>query len=99
MSRGSKSSTCLLCDASTQSSRNTFAIFTQPVSTSDRKLVQVLSSVLNVDLKENSIHSVVICKKCYKVCNEVDEIQDRLEELKKDLVANYEKTLRSQKRR
>uniref|UniRef100_A0A8D8Q189 Zinc finger protein 484 n=1 Tax=Cacopsylla melanoneura TaxID=428564 RepID=A0A8D8Q189_9HEMI len=96
MSRGSKSSTCLLCDASTQSSRNTFAIFTQPVSTSDRKLVQVLSSVLNVDLKENSIHSVVICKKCYKVCNEVDEIQDRLEELKKDLVANYEKTLRKQ---
>jgi Zinc-finger associated domain (zf-AD). len=89
-----KSKTCLVCDGSTQSLRNTFSIFIQPVSTSDKKIVEILSTVLNTDLKENSVHSVVICKKCYKVCNDIDEIQERLEELKKDIVASYEKTLR-----
>ncbi|KAI5737650.1 hypothetical protein M8J76_015387 [Diaphorina citri] len=91
-----KSKTCLVCDGSTQSLRNTFSIFIQPVSTSDKKIVEILSTVLNTDLKENSVHSVVICKKCYKVCNDIDEIQERLEELKKDIVASYEKTLRKQ---
>ncbi|KAI5704995.1 hypothetical protein M8J75_010858 [Diaphorina citri] len=91
-----KSKTCLVCDGSTQSLRNTFSIFIQPVSTSDKKIVEILSTVLNADLKENSVHSVVICKKCYKVCNDIDEIQERLEELKKDIVASYEKTLRKQ---
>jgi len=52
--------------------------------------------VLGQEMSEDSVHSNVICKKCFKLINEVDEIETRLAELKLELSTNYQRTLKIQ---
>lgn len=86
---------CLICDASMGvSTRKCCPIFEQRVSSSDRTIVNVISCIVGVKLKEEDIHSTVICKKCFKACNEIDELEERLAELKLELSNNYQKTLK-----
>jgi hypothetical protein len=52
--------------------------------------------VLGQEMSEDAVHSNVICKKCFKLINEVDEIETRLAELKVELTTNYQRTLKIQ---
>lgn len=86
---------CLICDASMGvSTRKCCPIFEQRVSTSDRTLATVINGVVGTTLKEEDVHSSVICKKCFKSCDEIDELEERLSELKQELSTNYQKTLK-----
>lgn len=86
---------CLICDASMGvSTRKCCPIFEQRVSSSDRTIVSVISCILGVNLTEEDVHSNVVCKKCFKTCNEVDELEDRLAELKLELTSSYQRTLK-----
>lgn len=86
---------CLICDASMGvSTRKCCPIFEQRVSSSDRTIVTVLNGVVGATLKEEDIHSTVICKKCFKSCNEIDELEERLAELKLEISNSYQKTLK-----
>lgn len=64
---------CLVCDSKIGvSTRNSIRIFDDSSYTvSEKPLVDVISAVLEVDISEESVHSLVICKKCFKLFNEV----------------------------
>lgn len=84
---------CLICNASMGvSTRKCCPIFEQRVTASDRTLGNIISSIVGMPLVEGEIHSSVICKKCYKSCNEVDELEERLSELKQELSTTFEKS-------
>lgn len=87
---------CLVCNSKVGvSTRNSVRIFgSTSVSASEKPLVETISSVLDVELNEESVHSLVVCKKCFKLFNEVDELENRLAEIKVELFANYKRTTR-----
>ncbi|XP_078035837.1 uncharacterized protein LOC144469440 [Augochlora pura] len=86
---------CLICNSKVGvSTRNSIRIFNDSSHTSSEKpLVDIICAVLETDLNEENVHSVVICKKCYKLFNEVDELETRLTEVKVELFNNYKRTV------
>ncbi|XP_046676340.1 zinc finger protein 623-like isoform X2 [Homalodisca vitripennis] len=90
-----KNTTCLICDASVGvSTRNSCPIFHQNVTTSDKPIFKVIGLVLGVEVQENLVHSAVVCKKCFKLFNEIDELQERISEIQFEVKSNYNKTIR-----
>lgn len=65
----------------------------QTQTCSERPLSFIMSQVLGTEVKENVVHSLLVCKKCFKLFNEVDELEQRLLDLKVELVSNYKKSL------
>lgn len=89
------STTCLLCNASSGvSTRNSVPIFECLTSTSERPLVKLIGFVLGLEITVEDVHSTIICKKCFKLCDELDELEDRLSELKQEISTNYQRTLK-----
>lgn len=90
-----KNTTCLICDASVGvSTRNSCPIFHQNVTTSDKPVSKIIGFVLGLEIVEELVHSVVVCKKCFKLFNEIDELQERLAELRVEINGNYQRTIR-----
>ncbi|XP_011157841.1 zinc finger protein 2 homolog [Solenopsis invicta] len=90
---------CLVCNSKVGvSTRNSIRIFDDSSYTvSEKPLVDVISAVLEVDISEESVHSLVICKKCFKLFNEVDELESKLIQIKMELCNNYKKTIEVKK--
>ncbi|XP_076644623.1 uncharacterized protein LOC143354426 [Halictus rubicundus] len=86
---------CLICNSKVGvSTRNSIRIFNENAFTSSEKpLVDIICAVLETDLNEENVHSLVVCKKCYKLFNEVDELESRLTEVKLELFNNYKRTV------
>lgn len=55
----------------------------------------VLQQLLNKEITPSSIHSEVLCRKCYKLIDEFDELQYRVGEIKNEVSRNYQNTLKS----
>ncbi|XP_076756055.1 uncharacterized protein LOC143426465 [Xylocopa sonorina] len=87
---------CLICNSKVGvSTRNSIRIFNEnSVTSSEKPLVDIICTVLETDLNEENVHSRVICKKCYKLFNEIDELENRLTEVKLELFSNYKKTIK-----
>lgn len=45
------------------------------------------------EINEESVHSLLLCKKCYKLFDEVDQLEHRLIDIKLELVGNYQKSV------
>ncbi|KRT78262.1 zinc finger protein, partial [Oryctes borbonicus] len=90
---------CLVCNGRVGvSTRNSLQIFNKETQTcSDRPLSFIMSQVLGMDIKEETVHSLLICKKCFKLFNEVDELEKRLLEIKVELGGNYKKSVERNK--
>lgn len=89
------SNTCLICDGSTGvSARNAISIFRHRVTSSDRTVVKVIDGVLGITLSSEDVHSIVVCRRCFKSLNEVDELEDRLADIKLELTSQYQRTLK-----
>lgn len=89
------SNTCLICDGSTGvSARNAISIFQNRVASSDRTVVKVIDGVLGITLSSEDVHSIVVCRRCFKSLNEVDELEDRLADIKLELTSQYQRTLK-----
>ncbi|XP_063930898.1 zinc finger protein 354A-like isoform X2 [Zophobas morio] len=83
---------CLICNGSCVSSRNSIPIFNKETKTSlDTPLMDTVTKVLK-DLTEESAHSQVMCKKCFKMFDEIDELENRLAEIKGEVVNSYTNT-------
>lgn len=67
---------CLICNSKVGvSTRNSIRIFNEnSLTSSEKPLADIICAVLETDLNEESVHSVVVCKKCYKLFNEVIKI-------------------------
>lgn len=86
---------CLICNASIGvSTRNSCPIFKYNVTSSEQPVANILSVILGQEVRQELVHSEIICKKCFKLCNEVDELQERLAEIKIEINNYYQKTLR-----
>ncbi|XP_076620715.1 uncharacterized protein LOC143341634 isoform X2 [Colletes latitarsis] len=86
---------CLICNSKVGvSTRNSIRIFNEnSVTSSEKPLIDIICIVLETDLNEENVHSLVICKKCYKLFNEIDDLESRLTEVKLELFNNYKKTV------
>ncbi|XP_015592351.1 zinc finger protein 37 [Cephus cinctus] len=86
---------CLICNSKVGvSTRNSVRIFSgNSVTASEKPLVDTICSVLELELTEQNTHSLVICKKCYKLFNEVDELETRLSEIRLEIFTNYKRTI------
>ncbi|XP_015175419.1 PREDICTED: zinc finger protein 2 homolog [Polistes dominula] len=86
---------CLVCDYKVgTSSRSSIRIFNETSVTAFQKpLLDTITTVLEVNLNEQTAHSLVVCKKCYKLFNEVVELEHKLLQIKQDLSSNYQKTI------
>lgn len=86
---------CLICNSKVGvSTRSSIRIFNEnSITVSERPLVDIICTVLETNINEESVHSLVICKKCYKLFNEVDELENRLLVIKQELYNNYQKTI------
>ncbi|XP_044766227.1 zinc finger protein 616-like isoform X2 [Coccinella septempunctata] len=89
-------SLCLICNGSCITSRNSIQIFNEETTTcSEKPLIAILSRVLDKDITVQSVHSKLICKKCFKLFDELDELEMRCDEIRGELIRNYK--LSSQK--
>lgn len=52
-----------------------------------------MSQILGTDISEDSVHSHLICKKCFKLFDEGDELAQRLNEIKTELINSYNKSI------
>nr|CAD7588742.1 unnamed protein product [Timema genevievae] len=76
------------------SSRNSLEIFQNTyVTSSERPVASSIGAFLEHEITEDTVHSNVICKKCYKLLNEADEIEVRLADIKLEVQENYKRTL------
>lgn len=71
-----KASHCLICNSKVGvSTRNSVRIFDEALPQSgaqqERLLIETICCVLKRELDEESVHSAVVCKKCYKLFIEV----------------------------
>lgn len=83
-------SLCLICNGSCITSRNSIHIFKEETITcSEKPLVAILSRVLDKDITEESVHSKLMCKKCFKSFDELDDLEMRYNEIKGELLRNY----------
>ncbi|XP_046602152.1 zinc finger protein 300 isoform X1 [Neodiprion pinetum] len=86
---------CLICNSKVGvSTRNSVRIFgSTSVGSTEKPLVNTICSVLDVELTEDTAHSLVMCKKCFKLFNEIDELEGRLAEVKLEIFTNYKRTI------
>ncbi|KPJ14851.1 Zinc finger protein 235 [Papilio machaon] len=60
---------------------------------SGKSMVNILSEILDKEIKEKNIHSKILCNKCHKTCIEYDSIQIRLQVIKSLMLTQFKKTL------
>ncbi|XP_008553025.1 zinc finger protein 723 [Microplitis demolitor] len=87
---------CLICNIKfSTSTRNSIKIFDKSsVCDSQKSILSALNLVLETEVTAENVHSDVICKKCYKLFNEYDELTNRLAEIKHDIFETYRKTVK-----
>ncbi|XP_012273310.1 zinc finger protein 436 isoform X2 [Orussus abietinus] len=87
---------CLICNSKVGvSTRNSVRIFSESsVTQSDKPLIDTICTVLDLELNEENVHSLVVCKKCFKLFNEIDELETRLAEIKLEIYTNYKRTIK-----
>ncbi|KAK5640574.1 hypothetical protein RI129_011385 [Pyrocoelia pectoralis] len=86
---------CLICNARVGvSTRTSLQIFGKESQTSsERPISQVISQVLEENITEDSVHSLLLCKKCFKLFDELEELEQRIEEIKDEVLANYKRSV------
>lgn len=64
---------CLVCNSKIGvSTRNSIQVFNDTsLLPSNKSLIDTICTVLKTEINQETVHSLVICKKCYKLFNEV----------------------------
>lgn len=69
---------CLLCDSKVGVSvRNSIGIFgDNAVTNLDKPIINILCTALKTTINKENAHSTIVCKKCYKLINEVAKLSE-----------------------
>ncbi|KAF5277010.1 hypothetical protein FQR65_LT16089 [Abscondita terminalis] len=59
----------------------------------EKPISLVIAQVLEEKITEDSVHSLLICKKCFKLFDELEELEQRIDEIKDEVVANYRRSI------
>lgn len=52
--------------------------------------------MLGEEIAEDSVHSLLLCKKCFKLVDEVEELEQRADELRHEFMTNYRRSVEMQ---
>ncbi|XP_034934486.1 zinc finger protein 568-like [Chelonus insularis] len=87
---------CLICNSKVGvSTRNSVRIFDAAVNVDlNKPILKTIGSILEKEIVEENAHSDVVCKKCFKLFHEYDELQNRTSEIKKEVLNNYNRTMK-----
>ncbi|XP_030765544.1 zinc finger protein 431-like [Sitophilus oryzae] len=92
----SNTNVCLICNASCLSSRNTIKIFDKDSAViSEISIPVTIGRILKRDVRKDNVHSEILCKKCFKLVDEYEEIQNRMGEISKEISDNYKANIES----
>lgn len=85
---------CLVCYGRCGvSTRNTVNIF-ETRTFSKRNFLTFINQVLEIEIKEDDGQSALICKKCFKLFDELDELEQRATDIKEELLSTYDIALK-----
>lgn len=96
ISLGNSSPHCLVCNAKLGvSARGAMELFSEKAKTSHRQIeVHVLlSNIVNQEIQHKCIHSSIVCKKCYKLIDDIDSLEGQLISMKQVVTNKYMRTL------
>ncbi|XP_061724938.1 zinc finger protein 420-like isoform X2 [Cydia pomonella] len=91
----SRVASCFICSTSTGATNTISLIQDTSNLQSGKKLLDIVSEIAEKPLKEEDIHSTVICKKCSQTCKEYDDLQVRLKTIKSELHGQINKNSES----
>ncbi|XP_063543222.1 zinc finger protein 28 homolog [Cydia strobilella] len=91
----SRVASCFICSTSTGATNTISLIQDTSNLQSGKKLLDIVSEIAEKPLKEEDIHSTVICKKCSQTCKEYDDLQVRLKTIKSELHGQINKSSES----
>lgn len=84
---------CFVCSNRVSvSSRNSCDLFKEKTSLNETPPSYILSSILNRRIDASTSHSSSICRKCFKLCCEFEDVEHRLLEIRLELIRQYNKT-------
>lgn len=52
--------------------------------------------MIGEEITEDMVHSPLLCKKCFKVVDEVEELEQRADELRHDFLTTYKRSVQIQ---
>ncbi|KAL4707484.1 hypothetical protein ACJJTC_000236 [Scirpophaga incertulas] len=89
------SETCLVCDTSVVSHRKSVNIFdtNENKLQSKRKAYEVLNELVGKTLNKDTVHTQILCRKCYISLSEYDAIKERLKDIKETFIKKFKETL------
>ncbi|XP_050722158.1 zinc finger and SCAN domain-containing protein 2-like isoform X3 [Eriocheir sinensis] len=87
---------CLVCNAKLGvSARGAMEVFSEKAKTSHRQLQVhiILSTIVNQDVSAVVAHSSIVCKKCFKLIDDIDSLEGQLINMKQVVTNKYMRTL------
>ncbi|XP_063864937.1 uncharacterized protein LOC135103017 isoform X3 [Scylla paramamosain] len=87
---------CLVCNAKLGvSARGAMEVFSEKAKTSHRQLQVhvILSTIVNQDVSAVVAHSSIVCKKCFKLIDDIDSMEGQLINMKQVVTNKYMRTL------
>ncbi|KAH9634995.1 hypothetical protein HF086_004768 [Spodoptera exigua] len=64
---------------------------------SGKKISEVLSEIVGKPVQDKKVHTDILCKKCWKSCNDYDTTRIRLETIKSELLGQFKSTITAYK--
>lgn len=93
---GSTTPHCLICNVHLgMFAKGGMEVFSEKVTTTSGKMQvhSVLGSIINVELNAAAVHSNIVCKKCFKLLDDIDSLEMQLVSMKQLVSSKYTMTL------
>ncbi|XP_068227185.1 zinc finger protein 227-like [Palaemon carinicauda] len=93
---GSTTPHCLVCNVHLgMFAKGGMEVFSEKVTTTHGKLQihSVLSTIVNQELNTSVVHSSIVCKKCFKLIDDIDALEDKLINMKQVVSTKFTMTL------
>ncbi|XP_077284276.1 uncharacterized protein LOC143909897 [Arctopsyche grandis] len=87
---------CFVCNSRVGVSvRNAVEIFhdQNKLPTSNKTIALCIGDIIGKKLDKESVHSLIACKKCYKLLREYDELEFRVNEIKAEVLNHFRNTV------
>lgn len=87
---------CLVCNGKlSASARSAIPLFTGKIVTSHRRqeLCAVLEDILNQQLEKGTVHSSIVCTKCFNLIEDIDSLEEQVITKKQVVVNRYKRTI------
>ncbi|XP_015126970.1 zinc finger protein 37 [Diachasma alloeum] len=86
---------CLICNEKiATTSENCVRIFNSDDKGRGKPLAETICCLLDIDITADNVHSTVLCKKCQESCQEFEEMEKKMMEIKQEVSNHYQMTVK-----